>query len=104
VLSDNGNEFRGGLNERSINSAPAIPASAQVDPKPTATSNASTAPSSKNAGDPHSHATSNPATAASKLELDAYVSTTSTAPTPAASPKATHPAQLVYGARKMEPR
>jgi transposase len=67
----------------------ATPASVPAAPKPTATSNDCTKPSSTSAGDPASPATSTSATAAcAETSPNTSSSTTPTAPTQAASPKA----------------
>ena len=77
---------------RSTRSAPATAASAPADPRPTGTSNDCTAPSSKSAGGPPSRASCNLATAVlSANSTPTFTSTTSTEPTPAASPKAEPP-------------
>jgi hypothetical protein len=91
-LTDNGGEFQSdfraaiealGARQTKIRAAP---------PRPTATSNACTARSSKNAGAPPSRAFSTCATAACNANATpTSTSTTTTAPTPDASPRATPP-------------
>ena len=79
VLTDNGNEFRGHFDHQlAQHAASATPASAPADPRPTATSNASTRRSSTNAGAPASPATSTSATAAYKADLADYIHTYNT--------------------------
>ena len=106
VLTDNGNEFRAALRRRDRRvSAPATPASTPAARRPTATSKRCTRRSSTNAGDPPSRATSTRATRGLRRELDTYLTFYN-------HDRVHHgrltrgriPADLVYGARKMEPR
>ena len=107
VLSDNGNEFRGLRvpRRRSSASAPATAASTPAARRPTATSKRSTRRSSTNAGGPPSRATSTratPACAANSTPTSHFYN----------HDRVHHgrltrgriPADIVYGARKMEPR
>ena len=108
VLSDNGNEFAARLrrDRRSQRSALATPASAPAAHRPTATSKRCTARSSTNAGARRSRATSTSRYTGLQTRarrLPALLQPRPRPPRPH-SPKAASRADIVYGARKMEPR
>jgi hypothetical protein len=106
VLSDNGNEFRATQFPTTIHRLRAHhPASTPAAHKPTETSRRCTRRSSTSAGALRSRATSTPATPASDASLTpTCAATTPTASTTDASHTAASPADIVYGARKMEAR
>ncbi len=104
-LSDNGNEFgRQAFGSR----RPAGVTHTRSGPgarRPTATSNGCTARSSKNAGDPRSRAISKSASpACGATSRTTYTTTTTPANDHGRITNGRYPADLVYGARKMEPR
>ena len=108
VLSDNGNEFRSRAftADARPRSAPATAASTPAARRPTATSKRCTARSSTSAGAPPSRATCYPRYTGLRRDLDAYLALLQPRPRPPRphSPRGRIPADIVYGARKMEPR
>ena len=106
VLTDNGNEFgRRAVRRHDCPPASRTPRSAPAARRPTATSNGCTARSSKSAGGPRSPATSRSATAACARDLAHYLHDYNFDREHHGRNTAGRcPADLVYGARKMEPR